>query len=129
MSEQKFYVTDTTACPGCGCVKPRTHYICADCRETYGGKAADWPEWLRMLVNDSARWRAEDRQAAEREIPLDDFEPFEDMDGDLDEALMTRPREEMFVMRAPTIALPYAPYDNDADNRDYRRANGIPERG
>jgi len=88
-----------------------------------------WPEWLRMLVNDSERRRAEELRIAAHEVSLADFEPRDEMHGETDEALWTRPRDEMVIIPVPTTAaLPYAPCDDDDMNAAYRRANGIAER-
>jgi hypothetical protein len=116
---------ETSECPVCGSSKPHNRRLCRDCHLTYGGSSADWPAWLRLIINDIDREEYDDEQASEHEVPSGDVELHEDMDSDLDEPLWTRPKSEMALVEE---ALPYAPYDDEDMNRAYRKANGIPER-
>jgi len=119
----------TSECPVCRQSKPKRWDLCRDCLHIYGSVAADWPEWLRLIINDNARVDYDERKRNTLEIPIGDFELFEDMAGDLDEPLWTRPGDEMMMTHGPlgAIPLPFAPYDNEDMNRAYRKANNIPE--
>ena len=58
-------------CP-CGKAINNRRRICAECGEIYGYVASEWPEWLRMLVNENNREFMEesrrDELSLEREI-------------------------------------------------------------
>ena len=70
---------DASKCPVCEQTKPKNRRLCVECLEIYGNDAAEWPAWLRLLRNDTERWRYDDRQAYEHEVPLGDFDPYESM--------------------------------------------------
>jgi hypothetical protein len=69
-------------CPVCVGAKPRHISICGACANTYGHSVEDWPEWLRFLVNDEARWLYEEQQAADLELSLDDIDELDDLDDE-----------------------------------------------
>ena len=118
---------DSSRCPVCNERKPRNWRLCRECLELYGTDASEWDDWIRFKVNDARRWFYEDRRVYNNEVPLGDFEPYDGMDPDLDEQLWTRPLSEMgasFGEDGP-LALPYAPYEDEEMNRQYRDANGI----
>ena len=118
---------DVETCPGCAKeTKPKSWSLCPTCLKRYGSRVEDWPEWLREQTRGLHRERDQAYVTEIRRIPS------EVMDEGLDPAyvpdmpLYTRPAGEM-AMSAGQL-LPYAPYDNEDDNRRYRRANGIQER-
>jgi hypothetical protein len=41
-------------CP-CGKAISNKRWLCAGCGSIYGYTAADWPDWLRLIVNDNNR--------------------------------------------------------------------------
>lgn len=90
---------------------------------------SEWPEWVRSIVNDARRWDYDERKREQYEIRVDDFELFEESNGDPDEQLWTRPRSEMMTTYGPlgSLVIPGSPYDNEDLNRAYRKANNIPE--
>ena len=55
-------------CVVCGRKITYRFYVCRVCGKEYGQTKAEWPEWLRFLVNDTARERMRERSWAEREI-------------------------------------------------------------
>ena len=118
-----------TACPVCGKPKKKKWNFCHDCLEIYGGKVDEWPEWLRVLRNDTERLRYDDQQSNDNELPLNDFESYIDQYWETTEVLHTRPREETRIITDAygSVAMAYAPYDDEEMNREYRKANGIPE--
>ena len=122
-------MSDYSRCPACLQHKKKNRRLCKECIEIYGNNADDWPEWLRVLRNDTERWRYDDQQVNENEIPFADYEPSDDIEPDLDEPLLTRDRFEMAFSRDRYgyTALPYSPYDDEEMNRQYRKSNGIPE--
>lgn len=120
---------DPIVCPVCQKPKSPSLILCRTCWEQFGGTIDKWPEWLRFLINDEYRWLYDEQQAAQYEVPLDEYEPDEDeeLDCDLDGPLLTRPRSELAGSDSG-FGLPYAPYPDEKTNRQYRRANGIPAR-
>jgi len=118
---------DASRCPACGKPKPKWWDLCKECLGIYGSAASEWPVFVRLAVNDTERERYQEQQMAYHETLLGDAEPYDGMDPDRDEPLWTRPRDEMalsFASPGP-MALPYAPYDDEEMNRQYRKSNGI----
>jgi len=135
-------------CPACReRPKPSDLALCHACRSKYGLNADNWPEWLRELVNSERRDRYADKCIREHEVnmppdceswvgtptwtdgvamPSNHYDDPDTMILVPDDQLLTRGPGEMAW--AGRVLLPYAPYDNEEDNRSYRRANGIPER-
>ena len=116
-------------CPVCTKRKPRRWSLCKECLSIYGTTAEGWPDYIKLMVNDARRWDYDERQRREYELPIDDFEIFEESNGDPDEQLWTRPRSEMMTTYGPlgSLVIPGSPYDNEDLNRAYRKANNIPE--
>ena len=59
----------------CACGKPirgKAH-LCAACLSIYGSDRAEWPEWLKFMVNDLEREYAGDRRADKFEITFTDL--------------------------------------------------------
>ncbi len=59
----------------CACGKPikgKVH-LCVACLEIYGSDRAEWPEWLKFMVNDLEREYASDRRADNFEITFTDL--------------------------------------------------------
>ena len=59
----------------CPCGRPTllNRRICQECGDIYGFDSAEWPEWLRTLVNDITR---EEMDASRHvHLRLDDIEP------------------------------------------------------
>jgi hypothetical protein len=48
-------------CP-CGKGITNKRWICAECGSIYGYVASEWPEWLRLIVNDNNRVELSDRR-------------------------------------------------------------------
>ena len=128
-------MVDTAECPGCIGSKAGDMDLCRACYDEYGRDRMRWPGWLLFLVNDNKRIKYTDILAARNEIPFGPFEPGEEAD-DLPGELTTRPIQEMGRSRRPgdipawmdqsgEMLLPYAPYEDEALNRQYRKANGI----
>ena len=122
-------MSHTYVCVACGDNKRRKSCLCEECLSIYGKVADKWPPWLREKVNSSNRWRYDEKIAFEHELPFGDDDLDEDKDPDFDEPLLTRDRTEMAFSsdRYGRTALPYAPYVDEEMNREYRKANGIPE--
>ena len=117
---------DASMCPGCGEDKSNRRRLCNECVEKFGTVADNWPDWLREMVNSMYRWRYADLQASEYEIPLGDIEPYDGMEVEYEDQLWTRPRSEMGLSTgSEAMALPFAPYDDEEMNREYRKSNGI----
>jgi hypothetical protein len=54
--------------------------LCAECEGEYGKRAADWPDWLRELVNASRRERTSEKRFQElfMDLSSDYFAVIED---------------------------------------------------
>ena len=122
-------MTKYTACPVCGEPKKRKWNLCRDCLKIYGGAVDGWPEWLKILRNDTERLRYDTQQSNENEIPFNDFEYCIDQYWSDPEVLHTRPRNESRIVTDSygSVSIPYAPYDDEEMNREYRKSNGIPD--
>jgi hypothetical protein len=59
-------------CP-CGKSILPNRRICKECGEIYGFDSSEWPEWLRMLVNDITREEMDDSR--HDHLQLDEIEP------------------------------------------------------
>ena len=59
----------------CVCGKPilPNRRICRECGEIYGFSSSEWPEWLRLTVNDITREEMEYRR--HDHLQLDEIEP------------------------------------------------------
>ena len=66
--------SNPSICPLCSSRKPRSSDLCKECRFIYGTNPQEWPEWLRFLINDNARWRRELVETSCKEAPLADYE-------------------------------------------------------
>ena len=119
-------IPDASICPVCDCHKARNWKLCKDCGEIYGLIASEWPIWVRFKVNDNQRWRYELALFDEYETGLEaDYEAGR-LIGVPDEPLLTRDESETAL--AGKDYLPYAPYNSEVENKQYRAANGIAER-
>ena len=100
----------SSCCMICGGPVPPDRWVCRECAELWGlgGPYRNWPSWAKYLQRTERQQRAVERVEV---LSLD-------VDGD-------PPR----VQAEPTDALlEYAPYQDEAANRDYRKACGIEER-
>ena len=113
-------MADRHECPGCLGRKSPHWRLCAECFEIYGHDIDDWPAWLLFNVNSARREMHQSRLIASNEVPLEWTEYGVVPDGPL------RTRGDNEVIGA--LGLPYAPYADEALNRQYRQANGIQER-
>lgn len=117
-------LSNATTCPVCGHYKPKRWTLCWQCLHKYGGTVAEMPAWVRAAVNHGRRWRYREERRAQREVPLGDWEAYEGMRGNLGEP----PGDYVMSYRGDgcgPVPLPFAPYPDEAKNREYRRANGI----
>ena len=59
----------------CPCGKPilPNRRICKECGDIYGFDSSEWPEWLRMLVNDITREEMDFQR--HNHLQLDEIEP------------------------------------------------------
>lgn len=59
----------------CQCGKGITNrrWICSECGSIYGYVASEWPEWLRLIVNDNNRVELSDKR--HEHLSLDEIEP------------------------------------------------------
>lgn len=111
----------------CNRIIPRRWEICPQCRKLYGNRDK-WPDWLLVLVSENKREYYRLIVNDGKLLPFDD-----EMEDDIDdrdfysEPLITRDHKELFF--DDNISLPYAPYESADDNKRYRLANSIPERG
>jgi hypothetical protein len=62
----------TRRCP-CGKAILPNRRICKECGEIYGFISAEWPEWLRLIVNDITREEMECRR--HEHLQLTEIEP------------------------------------------------------
>ena len=114
-------------CPACAReTKPKVWNLCPACLKKYGKAIDEWPGWLREQTRGLDRERKQEYVAEIRRLPSEALDEGLTPAWVPDEPLHTRPRAEMEMVAGEL--LPYAPYDNDDDNRRYRRANGIAER-
>jgi hypothetical protein len=127
----------------CGADIPLNRSLCADCLQRYGRRASEWPDWVRWLVRD--RQRELDADRYHDELALDDGGagatssryPSEMGDAGIDVAWRwirstrhsndSAPQPNGRPLRTADV-MRYAPYADEASNREYRRANGIKER-
>ena len=100
-------------CCICGKELRGTAYVCIACERRYKLPKlySLWPEWAKALQNfehENRRYSREDAEqvaaAGDERIPPLRTRSTVDADG-----------------------IPLAPYDNEADNAAYRRANGLPD--
>ena len=93
------------------------YWVCRRCRKAHNlpKSITDWPEWARAMRREEKRERGE-----RRTVSLDLLE------GCLDDG--SSHHQQPLNRRKPCLDLPYAPYDDDETNRQYRKANGIKER-
>ena len=49
--------------------------ICAECEETYGHSALEWPAWLRYAWNDEQKHRRKETKDAKNEVLFTDLYP------------------------------------------------------
>ena len=59
----------------CACGKPiigKVH-LCSACLEIYGENRAEWPEWLKFMVNDLEREYTADKRTDKYEITFTDL--------------------------------------------------------
>jgi len=47
--------------------------LCAECLSIYGADRAEWPEWLKFLVNDRKRELRQEARIDKREITFTDL--------------------------------------------------------
>lgn len=128
----------------CGNEIPWNRSLCPECLARYGGNRAKWPEWLHWLVRDMQR--EIDANRYHDELVLADGDNVQLPDGkypsDMDNAAIetswrwvhahagtddvpTKPNGRPLVS---ADLMRYAPYADEAANREYRRANWIKER-
>lgn len=111
----------------CNRIIPKRWEICPQCRKQYGNRDS-WPDWLTMLVSENQREYYRLTVVESKLLPYED-----ELEDDLEdnpfhsEPLITRDYKELFFDN--NISLPYAPYESADDNKRYRLANSIPERG
>lgn len=126
---------DFNVCPACLGEKASNWRLCAECFEIYGYDSSEWNAWLQFKVADIEREKRGDLGAAAHEIPFGPFEPgAEGGDGETVD-LITRPGGMAWSRKpddipwwmdsAGELLLPWAPYENDRMNAQYRKANGI----
>jgi hypothetical protein len=124
-------VAKATECPGCTKAKPRWQSLCPECLETYGNAAAGWPEWLRFATNYDRRRRYGGEAESYHEITasalgVDADELRADLRTNGDKAGSARGLVPSYVADGQgTVQMPFAPYEDEAMNRLYRKANGI----
>ena len=117
-------------CPVCEASKPANWSLCVSCLDEHGEDRDKWPEWVVFLVSDNERLRYQDRRALDLEfsMPPDVLEEYTQFRTP--EQLRTRPGAEMcWSESSARMLIPRDPYENDAANRAYRRANGVIEEG
>ncbi len=104
-------------CAICDDETGNAHWVCEKCKGEHNLRSrpyTEWPGWVRALVN---------QEQHERRY----HQVWDDLLTDLQVA--DGPQEDK-APRPPTRRrplLPYAPYPTDEENRQYRRANRIPE--
>jgi DNA-binding CsgD family transcriptional regulator len=114
-------------CPVCGCYKPARWTLCHDCLHEWGGKAEDWPAWVQFAVNDAASLRKRRPTKERNEILLGSYEPHR-LATQRERRSKYPPPGDVNSYRGDGFGwlyLPFAPYPDEAKNREYRRANGI----
>jgi len=115
-------VYDDNFCPYCGKTKPIKWNLCRSCLRKYGKKKKYWPKDVRYMVNSFFSFRmalSRDKKRLVGFVDADCAIPY------VPKVIMTRDINET---EQGGDFLPYAPYDNEQDNKRYRRANRIKER-
>ncbi len=111
-------------CCICGGSVRDGYWVCLRCRRDHElpGKFIDWPQWAKALkgLEQDARRYYEDE---EHYRDLTYFEDYEDDDGNM----VSSPSPFLHTRLEQLLGLPLSPYDNDADNAAYRRANRLPD--
>ncbi len=105
-------------CAICSSELHGTAWVCGRCAKEHGLREKpypEWPGWARALVNQE---QYERRYHECWDARLQDLE-------DATEGVAEEKAPRPPMRRRPL--LPYAPYPTDKENRQYRRANGIPE--
>jgi len=125
-------------CP-CGARIAWNRSLCRDCVDEYGSDKERWPAWLRFCVADIQREINYERRHDDLAIEPDDRYPSEMGDGAIEASwaaigswIDTDGEQYYETPEDPESAteryMQYAPYDDEAMNREYRLANGIEER-
>ena len=126
----------TRYCAQCGIDIDAPNMLCQTCADAWGVdpvRYKSWPDSLRHIRNNAIRERRDEMRhhlSIERfiedgveiiaSIPRIEKDTADISDGRLVTDSNAALRDEHFMR--------YAPYKDEAQNRDYRRANGIPER-
>lgn len=111
-------------CVGCGIEIERPFWLCQTCEDEFGvnGKAYRyWPHWLKYLTNSAAR---EEYEEARGHV---DFDEDDDGDGVTVDTQGNIYGDDPHRLKDSDL-MRYAPYADEASNKEYRRANGIKER-
>lgn len=105
----------------CGNTKNPTWDLCSECNEIYGNRS-EWPEWLSFLVSDNNRIIYDNRKW--NAFVFGYFE----QEGVKPNRSKNKPiRIGGDNVLVGLCSLPYAPYQDEDDNKRYRKANGINE--
>ena len=60
-------------CVVCGKAITYRFSLCGECEDKYGRRVAEWPEWVRYLVNQSRRERRANKKINKHEISMSDL--------------------------------------------------------
>ena len=117
-------------CAACGIEIDSPFWLCQTCASNFGVSGTNykaWPRELKYLKNSVCR---EIYDAGRKTISIDELAD-NGIDIDEDGNIYTDSELREIEYDDGPLAEPfmrYAPYKDEAQNREYRRANGIPER-
>ena len=112
-------------CLLCDAAIKKPFWLCSSCEEAAGvaGKnISEWPAWLVAIRNEERAVRRHSAREIVGPLGVETEWSLVNQDGYI-EPLAGTPRR-----LTDADLLQYAPYADEAANREYRLANGIPER-